>query len=109
VEDNEVRELLRSRRQTSDLFVDPSPPSGLLVTPGVDLDKLARRCRSLGVELLVDGQAYRTRSTLPPSRSSGQHRMDSSQALSAVRVSESRPPSRKRSVPAMSAIKRPTR
>ncbi len=109
VEDNEVRELLRSRRQTSDLFIDPSPPSGLLVSPGVDLDKLARRCRSLGVELMVDGQPYRTRSTLPPSRASGQHRMDSSQALSAVRVSETKPPSRRRSVPAMAAVKRPSR
>lgn len=109
VEDNEVRELLRSRRQTSDLFIDPSPPSGLLVSPGVDLDKLARRCRSLGVELMVDGQPYRTRSTLPPSRASGQHRMESSQSLSAVRVSETRPPSRRRSSSSMPAIKRPAR
>jgi hypothetical protein len=109
VEDNEIRELLRSRRQTSDLFIDPSPPSGLLVSPGVDLDKLARRCRSLGVELLLDGQPYRTRSTLPPSRASGQHRTESSQSLSAVRISETRPPTRRRSVPAMSALKRPSR
>ncbi|MCC6216889.1 MAG: hypothetical protein IT376_18670 [Polyangiaceae bacterium] len=65
VEDPEVRELLRTRRQTADLFLDPSPPSGLLVAPGVELDRLARRMRSLGVELVVDGDVYRTRSTIP--------------------------------------------
>jgi hypothetical protein len=109
VEDNEIRDLLRSRRQTADLFIDPSPPSGLLVCAGVDLDKLARRCRSLGVELLVGGSPYRTRSTLPGARSSGQHRLESSQAISAVRVSESKPPSRRRSTASMPAVKRPTR
>jgi hypothetical protein len=109
VEDNEVRELLRTRRQTADLFIDPSPPSGLLVVAGVDLDKLARRCRSLGVELLVGGQPYRTRSTLPSSRTTGQSRHDSSQAISAVRVSDSKPPSRRRSTSSMPAVKRPTR
>src|SRR6266545_3140300 len=30
VEDPNVREMLRSRRQTADLFIDPSPPGGLL-------------------------------------------------------------------------------
>jgi hypothetical protein len=109
VEDNEIRELLRTRRQTADLFIDPSPPSGLLVTPGVDLDKLARRCRALGVELLVGGTPYRTRSTLPPGRASGPHRLDSSQTLSAVRVSDSKPPSRRRSSSLIPAVKRPTR
>ena len=72
VEDPEVRELLRTRRQTADLFVDPSPPSGLLITAGVDIERLARRCRSLGVEVIVDGEVYRTHSQPPPrSRSSG--------------------------------------
>lgn len=68
VDDPEVRELLRTRRQSSDLFVDPSPPGGLLIASGVDLDRLARRCRALGVEVLVDGDVYRTRSTAPPRR-----------------------------------------
>ncbi|HVU03319.1 MAG TPA: hypothetical protein VHE30_16280 [Polyangiaceae bacterium] len=68
VDDPEVRELLRTRRQTADLFVDPSPPGGLLIGAGVDLDRLARRCRALGVEVLVDGSVYRTRSTAPPRR-----------------------------------------
>jgi hypothetical protein len=68
VDDPEVRELLRTRRQTSDLFVDPSPPGGLLIAEGVELDRLARRCRALGVEVLVDGGIHRTRSTAPPGR-----------------------------------------
>jgi hypothetical protein len=69
VEDAEVREMLRTRRQTTDLFVDPSPPSGLLLSPGVDIDRVARRCRALGIELVVDGEVYRTRSLTPPPRS----------------------------------------
>ena len=65
VEDANVRELLRTRRPTQEMFVDPSPPGGLIVTSGVDLDRLARRCRTVGVEILVDGQVVRAR-TLPP-------------------------------------------
>lgn len=86
VEDPEVRELLRTRRQSADLFIDPSPPAGLLVAAGVDLDRLARRCRSLGVELLVQGEVYRTRS-LAPGRGSGPRRLDSTGALPALRAS----------------------
>jgi len=67
VEDHNVRELLRTRRPTAELFVDPSPPAGLIVQPGVDLDRLARRCRTVGVELISDGQVVRAR-TLPPPR-----------------------------------------
>ncbi len=84
VEDPEVRELLRTRRQSADLFVDPSPPSGLLLAMGVDLERVARRCRALGVEVLVDGDVYRTRSA-PPGRGSGARRMDSSGSMAAVR------------------------
>jgi hypothetical protein len=65
VEDSNVRELLRTRRATLELFVDPSPPGGLLVAPGVDVDRLARRCRTVGVEILSEGQVVRAR-TLPP-------------------------------------------
>jgi hypothetical protein len=68
VDDPEIRELLRTRRQTADLFVDPSPPGGLLIASGVDLERLARRCRALGVEVLVEGEVYRSRSTAPPRR-----------------------------------------
>jgi len=88
VEDPEVRELLRSRRQTADLFVDPSPPAGLLVQAGVELERLARRCRSLGVELIVGGTPYRTRSA-PPGKAgsgSGPRRLDSSNTLPSLRA-----------------------
>jgi hypothetical protein len=61
VEDNSVRELLRTRRPTAELFVDPSPPAGLIVMPGVDLDRIVRRCRTVGVEVVMDGQVVRAR------------------------------------------------
>jgi hypothetical protein len=67
IDDPEVRRMLSTRRSTADLFVNPSPPSGLLVADGVDLDKLARRCRTLGVEILEDGKVHFARSA-PPSR-----------------------------------------
>src|SRR5580700_686589 len=70
VEDGNVRELLRTRRPTQELFVDPSPPGGLLVAPGVDLDRLARRCRTVGVELMLEGQVVRARTMPPPAPSS---------------------------------------
>jgi hypothetical protein len=102
VEDPEVRELLRTRRQSADLFVDPSPPAGLLLAVGVDLERVARRCRALGVEVLVDGDVYRTRS-IPTGRGSGARRLDSSGSMAAVRTAStgtiaavrnsSRPPS----------------
>jgi hypothetical protein len=66
VEDANVREMLRTRRQTADLFVDPSPPGGLLVLPAVEVDRLVRRCRALGVEIATDGQVLKARSTSPP-------------------------------------------
>lgn len=59
VEDQDVREMLRTRRGTADLFVDPSPPGGLLVGDDVDVDRLVRRCRALGVEIESDGTALR--------------------------------------------------
>jgi hypothetical protein len=65
VEDGNVRELLRTRRPTQELFLDPSPPGGLLVASGVDLDRLARRCRTVGVEIVSEGHVVRAR-TLPP-------------------------------------------
>jgi hypothetical protein len=86
VEDANVREMLRTRRPTMELFVDPSPPGGLLVGPGVDLDRLVRRCRTIGVEILVDGQVVRARtmpppaSTAPPSRSGEKPRVTGSRA-----------------------------
>lgn len=69
IDDPEVRRMLSTRRATADLFVNPSPPSGLLITAGVDLDKLTRRCRTMGVEILNEGQVHYAKST-PPSRRS---------------------------------------
>lgn len=65
-DDADVREMLRSRRQTADLFVDPSPPGGLLIENATTIEIVARRCRALGVEVLVEGQVVRARSTIPP-------------------------------------------
>jgi len=69
IDDPEVRRMLSTRRSTADLFVNPSPPSGLLVAAGVDIDKLARRCRTLGVEILLEGQVHFAKSA-PASRRS---------------------------------------
>ncbi len=104
VEDVELREMLRTRRQTADLFVEPSPPSGLLINPGVDVEKLARRCRSLGVEVVVDGEVYRTQSMTPPPRGSGMRRVGSSSSTRAA--SKSSGSRRKRSSVKMPALKR---
>jgi hypothetical protein len=76
VDDANVRELLRTRRSTAELFVEPSPMGGLLVSPQVDLERLARRCRTVGVEIVIEGQVFRAR-TMPPPTGSGQHRRTS--------------------------------
>jgi hypothetical protein len=67
VEDGNVREMLRTRRPTAELFVDPSPPAGLIVHAGIDLERLSRRCRTIGVEIIAEGQVVRAR-TMPPPR-----------------------------------------
>jgi hypothetical protein len=73
-DDNEVRELLRTRRSVAELFVDPSPRDGLLVAPDVDPERVARRCRALGVDIEIDGGIWRARNgaTPPPGRSTVQ-------------------------------------
>lgn len=85
VDDTNLREMLRTRRATAELFVDPSPPGGLIVAAGVDLDRLTRRCRSVGIEVLFDGQVVRARTIPPPSSGA---RTSSSQRM--VRVTPSR-------------------
>lgn len=79
VDDPNVRELLRTRRSTAELFLDPSPQGGLLVSAQVDLERLARRCRTVGVEVTVEGQVVRAR-TMPPPNTSGERRRSSSSA-----------------------------
>ena len=69
VDDPNLRELLRTRRPTSELFTEPSPAGGLLVAPGVDIDRLSRRCRAIGIEIVQDGQIVRARS-IPPNATS---------------------------------------
>jgi hypothetical protein len=66
VEDANVRELLRTRRATAEMFVDPSPPAGLIVAAGIDLERLTRRCRAVGVEIMADGEVVRVRTMPPP-------------------------------------------
>ena len=104
VEDPEIREMLRTRRQTADLFIDPSPPAGLLIAGGVDLERLARRCRSLGVEVIVEGEVYRTRSMAPPGRGSGARRLDSSGNIQAPPDSRRSTGPRRRSSASMPAV-----
>lgn len=87
VDDPNVRELLRTRRSTGELFLDPSPPGGLLVSATVDVDRLARRCRTVGVEVVVEGQVIRARS-MPPPVVSGQHRKSSSTRMPRIKTQE---------------------
>lgn len=77
VDDANVRELLRTRRSTGELFLDPSPAGGLLVSAQVDLDRLVRRCRTVGVEIVTDGQVVRATRSLPAATTSGPHRKSS--------------------------------
>ncbi len=63
IKEDSVREMLRTRRQTADLFVNPSPTGGLLLQPGIELDKVVRRCRALGVEISQDGVVLRASSS----------------------------------------------
>ncbi|MCH2108435.1 MAG: hypothetical protein MK135_03845, partial [Polyangiaceae bacterium] len=69
IDDPEIRRMLSTRRATADLFVNPSPPSGLLVAPGVEMDTMARRCRTMGIEILADGEVCYASSTVATRRS----------------------------------------
>jgi hypothetical protein len=55
VDDPELRELLRTRRQTADLFL----------APGVDLERVMLRCRTLGVEVVADAESRATVASKP--------------------------------------------
>ena len=73
VEDASVRELLRTRKATHDLFVDPSPDGTLVVQSGVDLDKLVRRARTIGVEIVGEGAVLKVRATPAPAARTTPH------------------------------------
>ena len=78
VDDANVRELLRTRRTTAELFLEPSPPGGLLVSAATDLDRLVRRCRTVGVEIVTDGQVIKAGTAAPAAATtSGAHRKPS--------------------------------
>ena len=78
VDDANVRELLRTRRSTAELFLEPSPPGGLLVSAQTDLDRLVRRCRTVGVEIVTEGQVLKARTAAPAAApTSGAHRKPS--------------------------------
>lgn len=102
VEDANIRELLRTRRQTAELFVDPSPPGGLLIQPAVDIDRLTRRCRALGVEIMLDGQVIRARTNPPPS-------MPNSSSRPPPNTSPRSPASASQRPPASTSRRSPTR
>ena len=100
VEDKNILELLRTRKATAELFVEPSPPSGLLVQAGVELDKLVRRCRTIGIEVVYDGNVVRARTlgtggtplprslTPPPGKVSAMRTLQRSPTPPAVRKTE---------------------
>jgi hypothetical protein len=85
VDDPNVRELLRTRRATSELFLEPSPQGGLLVSQQVDLERLVRRCRTVGVEVAVQGQVLRARA-MPAPNTSGERRRSSSSSTKMPRI-----------------------
>ncbi|MBK8255946.1 MAG: hypothetical protein IPK82_25175 [Polyangiaceae bacterium] len=93
IEDSEVREMLRTRRPVSELFVDPSPPAGLLIAPEIDADRLVRRCRALGIEIEIEGAVMRARlnPTAPPPRTMSQTQMEAVKGPGATR-SRGKPP-----------------
>jgi hypothetical protein len=59
VDDPSLLEQIRAKRGLAALFVDPSPPGGLLVSEGVTLDRLTLRCRAVGIEIYVSGARHR--------------------------------------------------
>jgi hypothetical protein len=86
IDDPNVRELLRTRRSTAELFLDPSPQGGLLVSSQVDVDRLARRCRTVGVEVIIEGQVVRARSMPAPPNTSGERRRSSSTRMPKIKT-----------------------
>jgi len=101
VDDPELRELLRTRRQTADLFIEPSPPGGLLLAPGVDLERVMLRCRTLGVEVVTDAESRATVASKPgaalPADPESRTRSAPTRRASGTRRREGAPPGSRRS------------
>jgi hypothetical protein len=71
IDNADVRDMLLATPASAELFVDPSPPAGLLVGAGVDPERLLRRCRALGVDVSVEEGLMRVRqATIPPPKKS---------------------------------------
>lgn len=51
IEDEALRERLRTQTGLAALFIEPSPPGGLLVRTGVSLERLLKACRARGIAL----------------------------------------------------------
>ncbi|WP_231511184.1 hypothetical protein [Chondromyces apiculatus] len=92
IEDPEIRELLRTRRPAAEMFIDPSPPGGLLIEAGVDLERLIRRCRALGVEVEAEVGAVRAARLTPAGGTETPHRTSSTSSMRRTRT----PPPRAR-------------
>ncbi|HHH10815.1 MAG TPA: hypothetical protein ENK23_01900 [Sorangium sp.] len=71
VEDAAVRDMLARTAPAADMFIDPSPPGGLLVVAGVDEERLLRNCRAIGVEVTVSPQARARRASSPAKKRAG--------------------------------------
>jgi hypothetical protein len=99
VDDPELRELLRTRRQTADLFLEPSPPGGLLLAPGVDLERVTLRCRTLGVEVVTEKEsrsmALSSKAAAVPQPDSENRARSAMRRPSGTRRKESAPGSRR--------------
>ncbi len=56
LDDPRLLQEVRSKRALAALFVEPSPPGGLLVAADVPWDRLVRRCRAAGIDVRRDEQ-----------------------------------------------------
>ena len=67
VEDHNVREMLRTRRPTAELFVDPSPPAGLIVVAGDRRSSASRDAAAQSASRFCrEGQVVRARARCRP-------------------------------------------
>lgn len=68
VDEPELREQLRGRASTAALFIEPSPTGGLLLKPGVNLERLVRACRAIGIAVQREGERVTLARAASPQR-----------------------------------------
>jgi hypothetical protein len=68
VDEPELREQLRGRASTAALFIEPSPSGGLLLKPGVNLERLVRACRAIGIAVQREGERVTLARAASPQR-----------------------------------------